>query len=335
MTIHAFAAPSAGKPLESFSYPRPSLGPHDVEIAITHCGLCHSDIHMIDNDWGMSSYPLVPGHEVVGTVRALGSDVVHVAIGQRVGVGWQCGSCMDCRWCVDGQENCCAQMEGICAGRHGGFADVVCVDSRFVYEIPDTLASEDASPLLCAGITVFAPLYRLGVCPTSRVGVIGVGGLGHLAIQFAHAFGCHVTAFSTTPAKQSQAEAFGADQFVVSTDASAMQKAAGSLDFLLSTVHVALDGETWLGLLGPNGTLCIVGAASGQVQVAPMSLIVGQKSVRGSVIGGRSIMRQMLDFAARHKIRAQVEVVPMTQVNTALDKVKRNKARYRMVLANG
>lgn len=332
MSIQCYAAFEPKAELRPHTYEPGPLGPYEVELAVTHCGICHSDIHLVDNDWGISTYPLVPGHEIVGTVRQRGELVQHLSLGQRVGVGWQSGSCLQCEWCVRGDETCCAQKEATCVGRAGGFASAVHVDSRFAHPIPDGLASEDAAPLLCAGITVYTPL-KAGVQPMSRVGVIGVGGLGHLAIRFAAAFGCEVTAFSTTADKQEEAHRLGARHFVASRDARPPEKLAGSLDFLLSTVTVPLDWAAWLNVLRPRGTLWFVGASLGKIDIPPMALIVGNKSVRGSGIGPRATMQEMLEFAARHNIAAQGEVLPLAEVNAAIRKVRENRARYRIVLA--
>jgi uncharacterized zinc-type alcohol dehydrogenase-like protein len=333
MPVKAFAAKAPGQHLEPFSYDLPPLGAHDVEIAVSHCGICHSDIHMIDNDWKISRYPLVPGHEIVGIVSAAGPAVSQLAKGQRVGVGWQSGSCMECEWCVQGEETCCPHQRGTIVERHGGFGEAVRVDGRFAFSLPDKLASETAAPLFCGGVTVYSPL-RENARPMSRVGVIGVGGLGHMALQFAHAFGCEVTAFSTSPDKKEAARAFGADHFVVSSDSIAMQGVASSFDLLLSAVTVKLDWEGWLKLLRPKGTLALVGASPDTIDVLASSLILGKKSIRGSMIGNRATIREMLDFAARHEIKAQTEVMPMSQANAAIERVRNNLARYRMVLRN-
>jgi uncharacterized zinc-type alcohol dehydrogenase-like protein len=333
MTIGCWAALAAKSPLQPFSYEPQELGSYDVEIAITHCGICHSDIHLIDEDWGPGSFPLVPGHEIVGTISAAGPAVHKFAPGQRVGVGWQRSSCMECEWCVRGMETCCAQQQGTCAGHHGGFAEAIRIDSRFVFAIPDGLASAAAAPLLCAGVTVYTPL-RLDAVPASRVGVIGIGGLGHMAIRFARAFGCEVTAFSTTPAKEEEAYRLGAHHFVTSTDAAQMAKAANSLDLLLSTVTVDLDWALWLNTLRPKGVLTLVGASPGMLSVPAMGLIMGQKTIRGSSIGNRSTIEEMLRFSALHGVIAQAEVMPMGGVNAAIERVRRNQARYRIVLEN-
>jgi alcohol/geraniol dehydrogenase (NADP+) len=333
MSIRAYAAHGCGQALESFSYDPLPLGPRDVEIAVTHCGICHSDIHMIDNDWKISRYPLVPGHEVVGTVSALGVDVKHLTKGQRVGLGWQSGSCGTCEWCIRGDDTCCPKEEGTIVGRHGGFASAVRADARFAIPIPDGLASETVGPLLCGGVTVYTPLVA-NVRSASRVGVIGIGGLGHMALRFARALGCEVTAFSTSQDKRAEAKTFGAHNFVVSTDAEQLRRATASIDVLVSAVTADLDWDTWLKILRPRGTLVVVGASPGRLNVPVNSLISSHKSIRGSAIGNRATLVEMLDFAARHGIAAQTEVVPMAEVNAAIEKVRANRARYRMVLKN-
>lgn len=330
MTIHAYAAQAPGAALEPFTYEPDKLNPHDVEIRITHCGICHSDIHILDGEWG-GDFPVVAGHEIIGTVTATGDLVNHLQVGQRVGVGWQSGSCMSCEWCVRGDTNLCPRSVATCRGRYGGFADTIRTDSRFTFPIPAALDSENAAPLLCGGITVYSPLRHYGVAPSSRVGVIGIGGLGHLGLQFASAFGCEVTAFSTSPDKEAEARRFGAHHFTNSKDADALKRGRNSLDFILCTVNVNLDWDAYLRMLRPNGMLCFVGVIPGNFEVSFRSLS-RQRSVRNSIIGNQDTMREMLDFAALHGIRAKTEVVPITEINTALDKVRNNQARYRMVL---
>jgi alcohol/geraniol dehydrogenase (NADP+) len=333
MAINCYAAYEARQALKPFSYDPGDLGHLEVEIEVTHCGICHSDIHLIDNDWGVSGYPLVPGHEVIGTVRAIGGAVRSVKVGQRVGLGWQCGSCMHCEWCVQGEETCCSQNQATAVGHYGGFGQAVRADNRFVFAIPDGLPSETAAPLLCGGVTVYTPLKKLAR-PSSRVGVIGIGGLGHMAIQFAAKFGCEVTAFSTTPGKEQEARKLGTHRFVVTTDKPQMSAAVGSIDVLVSAVTVEMDWAAWLQVLRPKGAIAIVGASPGTLGIPPMGLIMGDKSIHGSAIGNRSTIAEMLEFAARNGVTAQTEVMPMSRVNEALDKVRANKARYRMVLKN-
>ena len=333
MAISCYAAFQPGEQLKPYSHQTGKLGDWEVEIQITHCGLCHSDIHLIDNDWQISTYPLVPGHEIVGIVRQVGAQVTGVKGGDRVGVGWQCGSCLQCEWCIRGEEHCCTQSAATCVGRPGGFAEAIRVDGRFAHPIPAVLSSEEAAPLLCAGITVYSPLRYLGAQPGSRVAILGIGGLGHLAIQYAKAMGCEVTAISTTRDKEKEARTFGAHHFLLSSDKSEMQKAAGSFDFILSTVFAKLDWPLLMNLLRTRGTLCIVGAGADAIQIPSDVLLMGQKGIRGSIIGSRTTMQEMLRFSALHSVRPKIEVVPLSAVNEAIEKVRKNQARYRMVLA--
>lgn len=334
MPIKAIAATKAGTTLESFSYEAGPLGPHEVEVKVTHCGICHSDIHLIDNDWGVSVYPLVPGHEIVGTIAVKGSEVRRFKIGERVGIGWQCAACLECDTCAHGDENYCPHRGATCVNHHGGFADAVRSDARFVFPIPAELPSETAAPLLCGGTTVFSPLKRFGVKPWHKVGVVGIGGLGHLAIRFAKAFGCEVTAFSNSPDKEREARAFGASRFIASTDTNAMGTAKNSLDFVISTPFSDLDWSAYVECLKLDGTLCFVGVPPSPVSIGIGQLMGGRRRVTSSSIGSRADIIDMLEFAARHGISAQTEVVPMNEANAAIEKVRRNQARYRMVLKN-
>lgn len=329
--VRAYAAVGAGEPLQPWTYDPDPLGPDEVEVQVTHCGVCHGDVHLIDNDLGISTYPLVPGHEVIGMITAIGERVEGLAIGQRVGVGWQRGACNRCEWCSRGLQNLCANSRPTAVAGYGGFADRLRGDYRFAVPIPDELDSAVAAPLLCAGITVYAPLSRLAN-PASRVGVIGIGGLGHLALQFARAIGAEVFAFSTSPDKAEEAQGFGAHHFVVTTDAAQMERMKGSLDVLLVTAAAKLDWNSWLGTLRPTGTVCLVGASPEPVSLPVLPMILHQLSFSGSVVGAPHQIGEMLRFAARQNVRTAVEVLPMDQVNLALEKVRKNKARYRMVL---
>ncbi len=332
--IQGLAAHAAGSELLPLRYEPGKLGAYEVEIAITHCGVCHSDLHLIANDWGISQYPFIPGHEIIGTVAALGSEVRTLELGQRVGLGWQSNSCGQCEWCMRGQENLCVASEGTCVHRHGGFADRVRANARFVVPIPDALESEQTAPLLGGGITVYNPLRIAGINPSSRVGVVGIGGLGHLAIQFARVFGAHVTAFSTSVAKEEEARALGAHQFVHSRESKSMKEVADSLDFILTTVNADQDWGTYLQALRPNGALWFVGVPPSPVSVHTFPLVSGMRTIGGSPIGSPFQLREMLDVAARHGIKAITERFPMEKANEAIDKVKKGKVRYRAVLAN-
>ena len=332
--IHGFGVHAAGAQLLAYKYDPGALGANEVEIKISHCGVCHSDVHLIDNDWAISKYPFIPGHEIIGTVVAVGSAVKDRTMGERVGVGWQANSCGICEWCRHGEEHLCAKAQPTCVGRNGGFADKIRVNSRFAVPVPAALESESAAPLLCAGITVYAPLRNHGVRPSSRVGVIGIGGLGHLGIQFAKAFGAEVTAFSTSKDKEAEAKSLGAHNFVNTQDTGALKKVAGSFDLLLSTVSADQDWQGYVAALRPKGMLCVVGASATPMQITGSSLISAEKAISGSNTGSPRDLFEMLDVAARHGVKAVTERFAMAKANEAVAKVKKNQVRYRAVLAN-
>jgi uncharacterized zinc-type alcohol dehydrogenase-like protein len=333
-TIQGLAVYAAGAELLPYRYDPGKLGPQEVEIAITHCGICHSDLHLISNDWGISQYPFIPGHEIVGTVEALGAEVRSLEEGQRVGLGWQSNSCGECEWCTRGMENLCPAAEGTCVHRNGGYAESVRANARFVIPIPAALDSEHAAPLLCGGITVYNPMRTHDVNPSSRVGIIGIGGLGHMAIQFARVFGAEITAFSTSAAKEEEARTLGAHRFVNSRESKALKEVAGTLDFILSTVNADQDWGTYIQALRPTGTLCFVGVPPSPVSVHAFPLISGLRTITGNPTGSPYRLKEMLDVAARHSVQAQTERFSMAKANEAIEKVKKNKVRYRAVLAN-
>ena len=332
--IHGLAVHAAGAQLVPYRYEPGELQPNDVEVKISHCGVCHSDIHLIDNDWGNSKYPFVPGHEIVGTVSAVGKDVKDRTVGERVGIGWQADSCGICEWCRQGDEHLCASGQATCVGRNGGYADAVRVNSRFAIPVPEGLESENVAPLLCAGITVYSPLRRHGVGPFSRVGVVGIGGLGHLGLQFAKAFGAEVTALSTSKDKEAEALELGATSFVNTRDTAELKKVAGSFDLVLSTVSADQDWQALVNSLRPKGTLCIVGVPPSPISLQAFPLISGERSVAGSNTGSPRDLHKMLDVAARHGVKAITERFAMAKANDAIAKVKKGKVRYRAVLAN-
>lgn len=334
MSYHAYSSKEKGAPLEKFSYEPKALSDFDIEVSISHCGVCHSDLHLIDNDWGISSYPLVPGHEIVGRVESAGKAVRHLKPGDRVGIGWQRSSCMICHTCMSGDHNLCDKNEATCLGHFGGFADKIRVDSRFALQVPDSLDSAGVAPLFCGGVTVFSPMSRYNLRSTHRVGVIGIGGLGHLALQYARAFGCEVFAFSSSPSKAEEAKRLGAHHFIDSTSKKDLRLVKGKLDFIISTVFASLDWDMYLGCLSNHGRLVFVGAPNEQLKVHAHNLMSGNKSMSGSSIGSPEDIRQMLEFSARHQIQAQIEKFPMAQVNEAMARLKRNQARYRIVLEN-
>jgi uncharacterized zinc-type alcohol dehydrogenase-like protein len=332
--IQGLAAHAAGAELLPFRYDPGELGPQEVEIGVTHCGICHSDLHLISNDWGISQYPFIPGHEIVGTVTAVGADVRSLEAGQRVGLGWQSNSCGTCEWCSRGMENLCALAEATCVHRNGGYADRVRANARFVIPIPEAIESAHAAPLLCGGITVYNPLRTALINPSSRVGVVGIGGLGHIAIQFARVFGAEVTAFSTSAAKEEEVRALGAHNFVNTRESKAMKEMAGTQDFILSTVNADQDWGVFVQALRPTGTLCFVGVPPSPVSVSAFPLITGIRTLTGNPTGSPYRLREMLDVAARHGVKAQIESFPMSKANEAIEKVKKNKVRYRAVLTN-
>jgi uncharacterized zinc-type alcohol dehydrogenase-like protein len=332
-TIHGYAVHAAGAELLPYKYDPGELQPEEVEIKVSHCGVCHSDAHLIDNDWGTSQYPFIPGHEVVGTITALGAAVNGLEVSDRVGVGWQSNSCDMCEWCRKGEENFCALAESTCVHRNGGYATALRVNARFAIKIPEALESESAAPLLCAGITVYTPLRELGVNPSSRVGVIGIGGLGHLALQFARVFGAEVTAFSSSAGKEAEALEFGAHKFVNARESKSIHELAGSFDVILSTINADQDWAAYVNTLRPHGTLCFVGVPPKPIALPAFPLISQSRSACGSNIGSPARIAEMLDVAARHGVKAKVERFKMSEANQAIKKVRKGQVRYRAVLS--
>lgn len=330
--IHGWATHGAKQKLEPFTYDAGPLAPEEVEIAVEYCGLCHSDLSMINNDWGLSGYPLIPGHEAVGRIVAAGDYVKGLQVGQRAGVGWNADSCMHCHECITGNNNLCAKVIPTIVGRHGGFADKIRAHWRWVIPLPETLDISSAGPLLCGGVTVFAPLFTFNIKPTDRVGVVGIGGLGHLALKFANAWGCEVTAFTSSVSKIEALRELGAHRVVSSRNSADILSTANSLDLLLVTVNMPLDWTLLLKTLKPNGRMHVVGAVLEPMPIPALDLIFGQKSVLGSPTGGPAVLSAMLDFAARHNIAPQVEHFPLSRVNDAIAHLEAGKARYRVVL---
>lgn len=332
--IQAYAAKEAGGKLAAFEYDPGPLGAGEVEIEVEHCGICHSDLSMLKNEWGIAQYPLVAGHEVIGTVRELGAGVEHLEVGQRVGLGWQAGYCGACGCCLGGDHNLCAEAVMTIVGRHGGFADKVRAGALSVVPLPDGLDPAKAGPLFCGGITVFNPLVQFGISPTAKVGVIGIGGLGHLALQFLNAWGCEVTAFTTSEAKRQEALKLGAHQTLNSRDGGELGAAARSFDLLLSTVNVKLDWNAYLGTLRPKGRLHLVGATLEPLDLSLFPMLMGQLSVSASPVGSPQTIGKMLAFAARHGIEPVTERYGFGQINEALEHLDSGKAHYRVVLSH-
>jgi uncharacterized zinc-type alcohol dehydrogenase-like protein len=331
MSDKAWVAKAAKQPMVLETVDLGPLGGEDVEVAVEHCGLCHSDVSVLNNEWGISQFPAILGHEVTGRITAMGPNAKGLKIGQRVGVGWNSGSCMHCHQCMSGSHNLCPRVEMTIVGHRGGFATHVRAHWAWVIPLPENLNVVEAGPLLCGGITVFAPLMMYAK-PTDRVGIIGIGGLGHMAVKFAHAYGCDVTAFTSSESKFDEAKGFGAQHVVSSRDSGAIKKLAGSFDLLISTVDVKLDWDAIIGALAPNGRLHIVGVVLEPIPVSAFSLIAKQRSVSGSPAGSPVAIETMLDFAARHDISPQTEHFPMSKINEAFARLESGKARYRIVL---
>lgn len=329
--IEAWVAPAAKQKFVRQQVDLGPLGAEEVEVQVEHCGLCHSDLSMLDNEWGMAQYPAVLGHEAVGRVVAVGSAAKGLAPGQRVGIGWTAESCMHCRSCKSGDQHLCVQAQPTIVGHRGGFASRVRSHWAWAIPLPAALPVAEAGPLLCGGITVFNPLAMFAK-PTSRVGVVGIGGLGHMGVKFAAAFGCEVTAFTSSPGKFEEARALGAHRVAATRDSADIRKLAGSLDLLIVTTNVQLDWDALIATLGPNGRMHVVGAVLEPIPVPVMALIFRQSSISGSPTGSPVNIETMLEFAARHGVVPTTEHFPMSQINEAFERLKAGKARYRIVL---
>jgi alcohol/geraniol dehydrogenase (NADP+) len=332
--FNAYAATAAHGALQPFSFDPGEIAPEEVEIKVSHCGLCHSDLSMLDNEWGMSKFPFVPGHEVTGTVVALGEEAKGLKMGQRVGLGWTANSCLACHECLSGDQHLCATAQGTIVGRHGGFADRVRAQWTWVRPLPDAVDSAKTGPLLCGGVTVFAPFLIHNVPSTARVGIIGIGGLGHMALQFANKWGCEVHAFTTSDNKEAEARKLGA-HYVHNTKADGvLKKLSRSLDLIISTISAPADVAGFLGTLAPKGRFHNVGVVLKPMEVPAFSLIEAQRAVAGSPSGSPTAIDYMLEFSARHSIAPITEMFPMSKVNDALERLRSGKARYRIVLVN-
>ena len=331
-SITGWTAIAADQPLVLRTIDAGTLGDDEVEVGVDYCGVCHSDLSMIGNEWGNARYPFIPGHEVIGTVSALGAQAKGLQLGQRVGIGWTNGSCMHCQACLSGDQHLCAQSVATIVHHNGGFADKLRAHWAWTIPLPENIDLASAGPLLCGGMTVFKPFIAYNILPTARVGVVGIGGLGHMAVKFAAAWGCEVTAFTSTPAKADEARGFGAHHVVSSRDANALKAVASSLDLLIVTVNVPMDWNALLGTLAKKGRMHVVGVVAEPIPVPAFALISGQRDVSGSPTGSPVDIARMLDFAARHDIRPQVEHFPMSKVNDALAHLQAGKARYRIVL---
>jgi len=334
MKVSGYAANGPNEKLEPFSYEMGELGAEQVDVKILNCGICHSDLSMVNNDWGMTTYPIVPGHEVIGEVVAAGNAVKSIKVGDKVGVGWFSGSCMSCHECMDGSHHLCSSAEFTIGGRHGGFADYIRSHWAWTIPLPEGINLEKAGPLLCGGITVFNPILIAGVKATDKVGVIGIGGLGHMALKFLNKWGCEVIAFSSNPDKKESILEMGATKVVDSTNPDELAEIAGSLNFILNTTNVTLDWNSYLVALAPKGKFHNVGAVLEPMAIPAFTLLTGEKSVSGSPLGSPALTRTMLEFCVRHEIYPITEEFPMKQVNEAIAHLESGKARYRIVLKN-
>ncbi len=339
----AYAAQSKAAQLAPFSFDRRDPGPKDVVVAIDFCGICHSDIHQVRGEWGQMLYPMVPGHEIVGKVAAVGSEVTRFKVGDPAAVGVIVESCLHCNNCNDSLEVYCSDggardtYNAILRNGErtmGGYATNIVTPEHFVHTLKPGIDLAGTAPLLCAGITTYSPLKHWKIGPGMKVGIVGLGGLGHLGLKFAHAFGAHVVQFTTSESKVEDAKKLGADEVIISKNKAEMEKHAGSFDFILDTVSAPHDMDALLGQLRLNGTLCLVGLPDEPLSIQPFSLLANRRSLAGSAIGGMQETQEMLDYCADHKIVADVEVIGYDKVNEAYDRVVKNDVKYRFVLEN-
>jgi uncharacterized zinc-type alcohol dehydrogenase-like protein len=346
MKVSTYAVPAAGQPLEPLIIERRELRPRDVLVKIHFSGICHSDIHQGRNEWFTNTFPMVPGHEIAGTVEAIGSEVTQYAVGDHVGVGVFVDSCKTCDECIAGRGQYCAEgMVGTYGDverdgdkRHsnvvtqGGYSTHIVVDERYVLRIPKNLPPDAAAPLLCAGITVYSPLKHWNVGPGTRVGVMGLGGLGHMAVQIAAAMGAEVTLISHSPGKEEDGRALGATKFLLSSDKAAMATAHKSLDFIVNAVSADIDVDRYMHLLDNDGVMCLVGLPIEAIAIKPFTLTAARRSLAGSQIGGIPETQEMLDFCGEHNVVSKIELVNADQINEAWDRVVDSDVRYRFVI---
>ena len=340
LTVNAYAAPSATEPLVPTTIERRDVGANDVLIQIEYAGICHSDIHTVNGDWGPQPFPVVPGHEIVGLVTEVGADVTTHRVGDRVGVGCMVNSCRECTNCLAGDEQYCRRgMVGTYAATdrdgtttQGGYSTHVVVDADYVLSVPESLDAAAAAPLLCAGITTYSPLKRWGAGPGTRVAVVGLGGLGHMAVKIAHAMGAEVTVLSQSLKKQEDGLRLGADHYFATSDPDTFEALASSFDLIINTVSAKIDVSAYLGLLAVNGAMVNVGAPAEPLSLNVFSLLSNRRTFAGSMIGGIAETQEMLDFCAEHGIVSEVEVIAADQVNEAYERVLASDVRYRFVI---
>lgn len=331
-TVRAYAAKAPHAPLEVVELKWGELPPGQVEVEVESCGICHSDLSMLNNEWGLTQYPLVAGHEVIGRIVEVGTGVDPSRVGQRVGIGWNSQSCLKCSTCMSGDQNLCPSVEGTIVGRSGGFAERVRCQSEWAISLPEQMDPLTSGPLFCGGITVFNPLLQFNVKPTDRVGVIGIGGLGHMALKFCRAWGCEVVAFTSSDSKREEALSLGAHRVLNSRNEAELAPHQGTFDLILSTVNVSLNWPLYISLLAPRGRLHTVGAIAEPVSLIAFQMIGGQKSFSGSPLGSPTSTSKMLNFCERHQITPVTESFPLSEINQALAHLESGQARYRIVL---
>ena len=342
--VQAWGVAAAGKPLGAMTIDRRDPGPHDVVIDIQYCGICHSDIHQARDEWGGAIFPMVPGHEIVGRVTHVGAQVTKVKVGDLAGVGCLVDSCRTCGPCKSGLEQFCengwsgtynsTEMDRKTV-TYGGYSTQIVVADAFTLRVPDKLDPAGAAPLLCAGITTYSPLRQFGCKQGDRVGVVGLGGLGHMAVKLAASMGAHVTVLSTSASKEADAKKLGAHEFVVTKSAAAMKQLGGKLDLIIDTVSAEHDYDAYLGLLRARGTMAVVGAPPHAIPLHAFALIMGGRRLAGSLIGGIAETQEMLDHCAEHGIVSDIEIIPVQKVNEAYERVLKSDVRYRFVIDVG
>ena len=339
--VNSYAAMSSNTPLEAYNFERRAVGPDDVQIDILFCGVCHSDLHQVKNEWGGSQYPMVPGHEIVGKVLSVGTNVTKFKVGDLVGVGVMVDSCKTCKTCTQDLEQYCEEgFVGTYNNKErnsdkitmGGYSTKIVVDEYYTFKIAPTLPLAAVAPLLCAGITTYSPLVYAGVKKGMKVAVVGLGGLGHMGVKFAVSFGAEVTVISTSPSKEADAKKLGATHFLVSTDKEAMSKYNNYFDVILDAISANHDYTSYLNLLGIDGKLMVVGLPIESPKVQPFSLVTNRRSVIGSCIGGMKETQEMLDYCAEHNIVSEIEVIPMQKTNEAYDRMLKGDVKYRFVI---
>ena len=336
-----YAAQSKTSPIAPWEFDRREVGPRDVQVEIAYCGVCHSDLHQARDEWGGSVFPMVPGHEIVGRVKAVGAEVTKFKVGDLAGVGVMVDSCRNCESCQTGLEQYCDTGGTVFtynsrfpdgSEAYGGYSDNIVVDESFVLSISPKLDLAAAAPLLCAGITTYSPLRHWNVQPGQKVGVVGLGGLGHMALKFAHAFGAHVTQFTTSPGKEADAKRLGADEVVLTRDPEALKALAGTFDFILDTVSAPHDLNMYLNLLKRDGSMVLVGLPDTPAAVSAFPLAGKRRTLAGSNIGGVAETQEMLDFCAEHNIVSDIELTPISKINEAYERMLKNDVKYRFVI---